>query len=98
MQIKSNGYIKRVKNYEKKEIHPDYHIIKVQLTDGSVFETRSTYGKEGDLLKLDIDPKSHPAWTGEASKMLDSDGQVAKFQKIQKSWFQVTLLDESCSF
>ena len=68
----------------KKEIHPDYHIIKVQLTDGSVFETRSTYGKEGDLLKLDIDPKSHPAWTGEASKMLDSDGQVAKFQKNSK--------------
>ena len=83
----------------KKEIHPDYHIIKVQLTDGSVFETRSTYGKEGDLLKLDIDPKSHPAWTGEASKMLDSDGQVAKFQKnSKKSWFQVTLLDESSSF
>ena len=32
-------------------------------------------------LKLDIDPVSHPAWTGESSKMLDSDGQVAKFQK-----------------
>ncbi len=69
----------------KKEIHPDYHTIKVQLTDGSVFETRSTYGKEGDLLKLDIDPKSHPAWTGESSKMLDSDGQVAKFQKKFKN-------------
>ena len=65
----------------KKEIHPDYHTIKVQLTDGTVFETRSTYGKEGDVLKLDIDPTSHPAWTGEASKILDSDGQVAKFQK-----------------
>ena len=65
----------------KKEIHPDYHKIKVQLTDGTTFETRSTYGKEGDILKLDIDPTSHPAWTGEASKMLDSDGQGAKFQK-----------------
>ena len=65
----------------KKEIHPDYHTIKVQLTDGTVFETRSTYGKEGDVLKLDIDPMSHPAWPGEASKILDSDGQVAKFQK-----------------
>ena len=39
----------------KKEIHPNYHTIKVQLTDGTVFETRSTYGKEGDILKLDID-------------------------------------------
>ena len=72
----------------KKEIHPDYHTIKVQLTDGTVFETRSTYSKEGDILKLDIDSTSHPAWTGEASKILDSDGQVAKFQKISKSWFQ----------
>ena len=65
----------------KKEIHPNYHNIKVQLTDGSTFETKSTYGKEGDILKLDIDPTSHPAWTGESSKMLDSDGPVAKFQK-----------------
>ena len=65
----------------KKDIHPNYHKITVKLTDGSTFETRSTYGKEGDILKLDIDPVSHPAWTGESSKMLDSDGQVAKFQK-----------------
>ena len=65
----------------KKEIHPKYHKIEIQLTDGSKFHTRSTYGKEGETLKLDIDPLSHPAWTGENSKMLDSDGQVAKFQK-----------------
>ena len=65
----------------KKEIHPKYHKIEIQLTDGSKFHTRSTYGKEGETLKLDIDPLPHPAWTGENSKMLDSDGQVAKFQK-----------------
>ena len=65
----------------KKDIHPNYHKITVQLTDGSSFETRSTFGKDGETLKLDIDPVSHPAWTGEGSKMLDSDGQVAKFQK-----------------
>ena len=34
------------------------------MTDGTVFETRSTWGKEGDTLQLDIDPKVHPAWTG----------------------------------
>ena len=45
----------------KKNIHPDYHTIKVQMTDGTVFETRSTWGKEGDTLQLDIDPKVHPA-------------------------------------
>ena len=65
----------------KKEIHPKYHKIEIQLTDGSKFQTRSTFGKEGEILKPDIDPLSHPAWTGENSKMLDSDGQVAKFQK-----------------
>jgi hypothetical protein len=31
-------------------------MIKVQMTDGTVFETRSTWGKEGDTLQLDIDP------------------------------------------
>ena len=48
----------------KPEIHPDYHTIKVVMTDGTEFETRTTWGKEGDTLHLDIDPKSHPAWTG----------------------------------
>ena len=48
----------------KKDIHPDYHEITVQMTDGSSFTTQSTWGKPGDLMKLDIDPKSHPAWTG----------------------------------
>ena len=37
----------------KKEGHPDYHMIKVQMTDGTVFETRSTWGKEGDTMTLD---------------------------------------------
>ena len=45
----------------KKKIHPNYHKIKVVMTDGSEFETMSTWGKEGETLKLDIDPKSHPA-------------------------------------
>ena len=33
----------------KKDIHPDYHMITVKMTDGSTYETRSTLGKEGDL-------------------------------------------------
>lgn len=65
----------------KPGIHPEYHRIKVQMTDGTVFETRSTYGKEGDTLALDIDPTSHPAWTGGQGKMLDAGGQVARFNK-----------------
>ena len=27
------------------------------MTDGTEFETRSTWGEENDTLKLDIDPK-----------------------------------------
>lgn len=63
----------------KKDIHPDYHTITVQLTDGSTFETKSTWGSEGDVLKLDIDTKSHPAWTG-VHRLLDSGGQLSKFK------------------
>ena len=64
----------------KKDIHPDYHEITVVMTDGSKYKTRSTMGKTGDTLKLDIDPKSHPAWTGQ-HRILDSGGQVARFNK-----------------
>ena len=33
-----------------------------------------------DVLKLDIDPKSHYAWTGGAQKILDK-GRVSKYNK-----------------
>jgi len=65
----------------KKDTHPDYHMITVQMTDGTKFETRSTWGKEGDTLQLDIDPTSHPAWTGGNQRLLDQGGQVARFNK-----------------
>ena len=64
----------------KKKLHPDYHKITVEMTDGNQFDTRSTWGKEGDVLKLDIDPKSHSAWTGGKQKILDK-GRVSKFNK-----------------
>jgi large subunit ribosomal protein L31 len=64
----------------KKNTHPDYHEITVQMTDGSTYATRSTWGKAGDTIKLDIDPKTHPAWTG-VHRLLDSGGQLAKFNK-----------------
>tara|TARA_B110000467_G_C18308338_1_gene476238 strand:- start:19 stop:324 length:306 start_codon:yes stop_codon:yes gene_type:complete len=64
----------------KADIHPDYHMIKVVMTDGTEYETRSTWGSEGDVMRLDIDPKSHPAWTG-VRRILDSGGRVAQFNK-----------------
>ena len=64
----------------KADIHPDYHEITVVMTDGTEFKTRSCYGAAGDTLRLDVDPKSHPAWTG-VQRINDSRGQVAKFNK-----------------
>lgn len=65
----------------KSGTHPDYHFITVKLTDGSSYQTRSTWGKEGDTLALDIDPSAPPAWTGGNSRLLDTGGQVARFNK-----------------
>ena len=63
----------------KKEGHPDYHTITVVMTDGTTYQTRSTYGKEGATLNLDIDPKTHPAWTGGNQTLLDRGGRVSRF-------------------
>jgi large subunit ribosomal protein L31 len=65
----------------KADIHPEYHTIKVVMTDGSEFTTRTPWGKEGDTMNLDIDPKSHPAWTGGATQIMDRGGRVSRFQK-----------------
>ena len=65
----------------KKNIHPDYHEIEVEMTDGSKFKTRSTWGKASYKLKLEIDSKSHPAWTGGKANINDTEGQVARFEK-----------------
>ena len=62
----------------KANIHPQYHMINVVMTDGSTFKTRSTWGNEGDTLSLDIDPKSHPAWTGGQQQIMDRGGRVSK--------------------
>lgn len=64
----------------KTETHPDYHDITVVMTDGTEIKTRSTYGKPGDRIQLDVDPKTHPAWTGQ-HRMVDRGGQLAKFNK-----------------
>jgi large subunit ribosomal protein L31 len=65
----------------KKDIHPDYHKIKVVMTNGSEFETYSTYGEEGAKLNLDVDPNTHPAWTGGSQQLTDRGGRLSKFKK-----------------
>ena len=63
----------------KQDIHPDYHTITVVMTDGTTYQTRSTYGKEGATLHLDVDPKTHPAWTGGGQTLIDRGGRVSRF-------------------
>ncbi len=65
----------------KKDIHPNYHTIKVVMTDGTEYETRSTWGKEGETLQLDIDPNTHPAWTGGSGQLVDRGGRVSRFKE-----------------
>ncbi|GAA5111279.1 50S ribosomal protein L31 [Bartonella jaculi] len=64
----------------KANIHPDYHKITVVMTDGSQYTTRSTWGKAGDTLNLDIDPRTHPAWTGGSQTLVDHGGRISKFK------------------
>ena len=64
----------------KTGIHPDYHTITVKMTDGTLFQTKTTWGKEGDQMALDIDPLAHPAWTGGSAKLMDTGGRVSKFK------------------
>ena len=68
----------------KAGIHPDYHEITVVMTDGTEYKTRSTWGKPGDVMRLEIDSKSHPAWTG-VHRLVDSGGQLAKFNRRFKN-------------
>jgi large subunit ribosomal protein L31 len=69
------------------DFHPDYHQIKVHMTDGTEFVTYSTYGKEGDTLTLDIDPKTHPAWTGGNQQLMDRGGRLSRFNKRFEGFF-----------
>ncbi len=70
----------------KKDTHPDYHAIKVVMTDGTEYMTRSTYGAEGDTLTLDIDPTTHPAWTGGNQHLVDRGGRLSRFNSKYKDF------------
>tara|TARA_B100001245_G_scaffold61903_1_gene42881 strand:+ start:576 stop:1055 length:480 start_codon:yes stop_codon:yes gene_type:complete len=63
------------------DFHPDYHEIEVTMTDGETFKTRSTWGKKGDNLRLEVDPKTHPAWTGGKAQIIDTEGRVERFNR-----------------
>jgi len=65
----------------KKGIHPNYHFVNVQLNDGTAYRTRTTWGTPDQKLTLDIDPTTHPAWTGGQQQLLDRGGRLTRFSK-----------------
>lgn len=60
----------------KEGIHPAYNVIKVTCTCDSVFETRSTLGRD---LNVEVCSKCHPFYTGK-QKILDTGGRIERFQ------------------
>jgi large subunit ribosomal protein L31 len=64
----------------KADIHPKYHTVTVEMTDGTKYQTRTTHGKEGDTIKLLVDSKSHPAYTGQR-RSLDTEGRMERFNR-----------------
>jgi large subunit ribosomal protein L31 len=63
----------------KSTMHPNYRVITVEMTNGTTFETRSTY--PNDHLKLDVDITTHPAWTREANYVNSRANEVSKFNE-----------------
>ncbi|MES2729544.1 MAG: 50S ribosomal protein L31 [Pseudomonadota bacterium] len=61
----------------KAEGHPDYHFVTIVQTDGTEFQARTTWGKQGDVMRLDVDSLSHPAWRG-------GEVQIVQKEKIKK--------------
>jgi len=63
----------------KKDIHPTYKNLKIIMTDGTEFTTRSTYN--GESVLLDVDFRKHPAWKGGVAMVNSNANQVAEFNK-----------------
>ena len=62
----------------KEKLHPDYHLITVQLADGTSFQTRSTM--KGENYNSEVDSTNHPYYTGRR-QYVDTAGRVEKFMR-----------------
>jgi len=62
-------------------VDPEQHTVNVVMTDGSKIQILTTWGKEGDTLTLDVDPKNHPAWQENAQNFVNAnDERLTKFK------------------
>jgi large subunit ribosomal protein L31 len=63
----------------KKEIQPEYKVVKVHCACGNTFET----GSVDDEIRVEICSECHPFFTGK-QKFIDAGGRVDKFKKKYK--------------
>ncbi len=62
-------------------IDPKKHVVNVVMTNGETFQILTTWGKEGDTLRLDADTHNHPAWQDNSQKSVNlNDERVSKFK------------------
>ncbi|MDR2077819.1 MAG: 50S ribosomal protein L31 [Rickettsiales bacterium] len=72
----------------KKNIHPECHSVNLLLSDNTKIVVESVWGKEGDTMKLDIDPTNHPVWNRDKNTFVNvNNSQVLKFKKKYGSAF-----------
>ncbi|MEX0770227.1 MAG: 50S ribosomal protein L31 [Balneolaceae bacterium] len=64
----------------KKGIHPDYKEIKVIMSDGTEFTTRSTMDTKEGVFKSEVDSKNHPFYN-ENQKIQKKAGQIDRFNR-----------------
>lgn len=71
----------------KPDIHPKYGELIIVMNNGEEFITNST--KSGRLV-LDVDFRSHPAWTGSVSEI---NKRAGKFQKFNNKFGFMTMTE-----
>lgn len=62
----------------KKDTHPEYNLITVQLADGTSFQTHSTM--KAEEYRSEVDSTNHPFYTGKR-QYVDTAGRVEKFRR-----------------
>lgn len=62
----------------KKDIHPDYDFVTVELNDGTTYEIRSTMDRE--QFKPEVDATNHPFYTGR-KRRVSKTGRVERFMQ-----------------
>jgi ribosomal protein L31 len=76
----ANCVILNQRYFMKEGIHPKYNEYDVIFTTGEKVRMRSTLNRT-EPLKLDIDPYTHPAWTGKRNTRDIGGGAADRFKK-----------------